>query len=186
MVRVVVNACGRIDILHNDAGIDLPQATDVLSTEVEDWERILDVNLKAAFLCDKAALPEMAGGGGGAIVNTASVAGLRPMPREAAHGAAKAGLVLLTRQMAHDYAAQRIRVNSVSPAPMAKPTRHRLEVLQRAPAALERRQAFAQWIPLGRMCLPEDVAHAVLFLASEKVAMLTGADLVVDGGFTLL
>jgi len=186
MVRAVVNTCGRIDILHNNAGIDLPQATDVLSTEVEDWERILDVNLKGVFLCCKAAIPAMAGGGGGAIVNTASVAGLRPMPREAAYGAAKAGLVLLTRQVARDYAAQRIRVNSVSPGPMAKPTRHRLEALQRDPAALERRQAFAQRIPLGRMCLPEDIAHAVLFLASDEAAMITGADLVVDGGFTLL
>ncbi len=186
MVLAAVGAYGRIDILHNNAGIDLPQATDVVRTEVGDWNRILDVNLKGVFLCCKHAIPEMVRGGGGAIVNTASVAGLRPMPYEAAYGAAKAGLVMLTRQMARDYAGQRIRVNSVSPGPMDKPTRHRLEVLQGDPAAFEKRQAFARRIPLGRMCLPEDIAHAVLFLASEEAAMITGADLVVDGGFTLV
>lgn len=186
MVQAAVDAYGRIDVLHNNAGIDLPQATDVVRTEVGDWERILDVNLKGAFLCCKYAIPQMVRGGGGAIVNTASVAGLRPMPEEAAYGAAKAGLVMLTRQMARDYAGQRIRVNSVSPGPMEKPTRHRLEYLQGDRAALEKRQAFARRIPLGRMCLPEDIAHAVLFLASDEAAMITGADLVVDGGFTLV
>ena len=97
----------------------------------------------------------------------------------------KAGLILLTKQMARDYAAHNIRVNSVCPGPMEKPTRHRLDYLRRDEAAYAKRQTFFERIPLGRMCLPEDIAHAVLFLASSDASMITGADLVVDGGFTL-
>jgi NAD(P)-dependent dehydrogenase (short-subunit alcohol dehydrogenase family) len=185
MVRTSVGAYGAIDILHNNAGIDLPQATGVVTTEVEDWDRIIDINLKGVFLCAKQVIPEMISRGGGVIINTASIAGRVPMPQEAAYGASKAGLVLLTKQMARDYAAHGIRVNSVSPGPMEKPMRHRLEFLQGDQPAFEKRQSFAEQMPLGRMCLPEDIAHAALFLASDEASMITGVDLVVDGGFTL-
>jgi len=185
MVQAVIDKYGQIDILHNNAGIDLPQATNVVETEIEDWDRTLDVNLKGVFLCCKAVIPEMMARDGGVIVNTASVAGLAPMPQEAAYGASKGGLVLLTRQIARDYAGHNIRVNSVSPGPMEKPTRHRLAYLQEDPSAFEKRQSFAGQIPLGRMCLPEDIAQAVLFLASNEASMITGIDLVVDGGFLL-
>jgi NAD(P)-dependent dehydrogenase (short-subunit alcohol dehydrogenase family) len=185
VVQAVLDAYGRIDILHNNAGIDLPQATNVVATVIEDWDRILDVNLKGVFLCSKYVIPEMIEGGGGAIVNTASIAGLAPMPQEAAYGASKAGLVLLTKQMARDYAAHKIRVNSVCPGPMEKPTRHRLDYLLGDQAAYKQRQTFADQIPLGRMCLPEDIAQAALFLVSDEASMITGVDLVVDGGFTL-
>ncbi|MGQ9598534.1 MAG: SDR family NAD(P)-dependent oxidoreductase [Anaerolineae bacterium] len=185
MVRVAVETYHRIDILYNNAGIDLPQATHVVATEVDDWDQILDVNLKGVFLCSKYAIPEMIKSGGGVIINTSSIAGLRPMPQEAAYGASKGGLVLLTQQMARDYARYNIRVNSVCPGPMEQPMRHRLAYLQQDRAAFEKRQAFAERIPLGRMCRPEDIAHAVLFLASEEASMITGVNLVVDGGFTL-
>lgn len=185
MVRVAVETYHRIDILYNNAGIDLPQATHVAATEVDDWDQILDVNLKGVFLCSKYAIPEMIKSGGGVIINTGSIAGLRPMPQEAAYGASKGGLVLLTQQMARDYARYNIRVNSICPGPMEQPMRHRLAYLQQDRAAFEKRQAFAEWIPLGRMCRPEDIAHAVLFLASEEASMITGVNLVVDGGFTL-
>lgn len=185
MVRVAVETYHRIDILYNNAGIDLPQATHVVATEVDDWDQILDVNLKGVFLCSKYAIPEMIKSGGGVIINTGSIAGLRPMPQEAAYGASKGGLVLLTQQMARDYARYNIRVNSICPGPMEQPMRHRLAYLQQDRAAFEKRQAFAEWIPLGRMCRPEDIAHAVLFLASEEASMITGVNLVVDGGFTL-
>jgi NAD(P)-dependent dehydrogenase (short-subunit alcohol dehydrogenase family) len=185
MIKEAIRAYGRIDILHNNAGIDLPQATNVVATEIEDWERILAVNLKGVFLCSKYAIPELIKAGGGVIINTASIAGLVPMQQEAAYGASKAGLVLLTKQMARDYAQHGIRVNSVCPGPMEKPTRHRLNYLQADQAAFAKRQSFSQQIPLGRMCQPEDIAQAVLFLASEEASMITGVDLVVDGGFTL-
>lgn len=185
MVRLAVERYGRIDVLHNNAGIDLPQATHVVATEVEDWDQILDVNLKGVFLCSKYVIPEMIKNGGGVIINTGSIAGLRPMAQEAAYGASKGGLVLLTQQMARDYARYNIRVNSVCPGPMEKPMRHRLAYLQQDRAAFEKRQAFVERIPLGRMCQPEDIAHAVLFLASDEASMITGVNLVVDGGFTL-
>lgn len=185
MVQEVTGTYGRIDILHNNAGIDLPQATNVIATEIEDWDRILSINLKGAFLCSKHVIPELIKAGGGVIINTASIAGLVPMSQEAAYGASKAGLVLLTKQMARDYAEYGIRVNNVCPGPMEKPMRHRLDYLEGDEVAFAKRQTFSEQIPLGRMCLPEDIAQAVLFLASDDASMITGADLVVDGGFTL-
>jgi NAD(P)-dependent dehydrogenase (short-subunit alcohol dehydrogenase family) len=185
MVQTAKDAFGCIDLLYNNAGIDLPRATNVVDTTVEDWDRILDVNLKGVFLCSRLVIPELIACGGGVILNTASIAGLAPMPQEAAYGASKAGLVLLTKQMARDYAPYNIRVNSLCPGPMESPTRDRLAFLQGDPEAFARRQSFAQQIPLGRMCLPEDIAAAALFLASEDAAMITGVDLVIDGGFTL-
>jgi NAD(P)-dependent dehydrogenase (short-subunit alcohol dehydrogenase family) len=185
MVQAAIDAYGRLDILVNNAGIDLPQATHVLATEIEDWEKIVDVNLKGVFLCSRSAIPAMKRQGHGVIVNIASVAGHRPMPAEAAYGASKAGLILLTKQMARDFAGDGIRVNSVSPGPMEKPTRHRLESLERDQQAYQRRQLFADQIPLRRMCVPGDIAHAALFLASDEASMITGIDLVVDGGFLL-
>ncbi len=185
MVQKAARIYGRIDILHNNAGIDLPQATNVIATEIEDWDRILAINLKGVFLCSKHVIPELIKAGGGAIINTASIAGLVPMNQEAAYGASKAGLILLTKQMARDYAEHGIRVNNVCPGPMESPMRHRLDYLEGDEAAFAKRQSFSEQIPLGRMCLPEDIAQAVLFLASDEASMITGSDLVVDGGFIL-
>jgi NAD(P)-dependent dehydrogenase (short-subunit alcohol dehydrogenase family) len=185
MVQAANDAFGRIDILYNNAGIDLPQATNVVATDVGDWDRILAVNLRGVFLCAKHVIPELIKGGGGVIINTTSIAGRVPMSQEAAYGASKAGLILLTRQMARDYAVHNIRVNSVSPGPMENPMRDRLDFLRKDQVAFDSRQSFSERMPLGRMCLPEDIAHAVLFLASDEAAMITGADLLVDGGFTL-
>jgi NAD(P)-dependent dehydrogenase (short-subunit alcohol dehydrogenase family) len=185
MVAATKAAYGRIDILVNNAGIDLPQATNVVETTIEDWDRTLNVNLKGVFLCCKYAVPEMLERGGGTIINIASIAGLRPMSQEAAYGASKGGLTLLTRQMARDYAHHGIRVNSVCPGPMEKPTRHRQAYLEGDEVAIRKRQAFAEAMPLGRMCLPEDIAQAALFLASDEASMITGIELVVDGGFIL-
>jgi NAD(P)-dependent dehydrogenase (short-subunit alcohol dehydrogenase family) len=185
MVQETIRAYGKIDILHNNAGIDLPQATNVLATDIDDWDRILDINLRGVFLCSKQTLPELIKSGGGVIINTASIAGLVPMQQEAAYGASKAGLILLAKQMARDYAEHRVRVNNVCPGPMENPMHHRLNYLQADQAAFAKRQSFSDQVPLGRMCLPEDIAQAVLFLASDDASMITGADLVVDGGFTL-
>ena len=183
MVRAAMDKYGQIDVLYNNAGIDLPRATSVVETEIEDWDRTIDVNLKGVFLCSKYVIPEMVKRGGGVIINTASIAGLVAPPQEAAYGASKGGLVLLTKQMALDYAAHNIRVNSVCPGPMEKPTRDRLAYLQEDEAAMKKRQTLAQKVPLGRLCLPEDIAYAALFLASDEASLITGIDLIVDGGF---
>jgi len=185
MVRAAMDKYGHIDILHNNAGIDLPQATNVVETKIEDWDRTIDVNLKGVFLSSKYVIPEMVKRGGGVIINTASIAGLVASPQEAAYGASKGGLVLLTKQMALDYAAHNIRVNSVCPGPMEKPTRDRLAYLQEDEVAMKKRQALAQKVPLGRLCLPEDIAYAALFLASDEASLITGIDLIIDGGFAV-
>jgi len=185
MVARTTEQYERIDILFNNAGIDLPQATNVLDTQIGDWNKTIDVNLKGVFLCSKFVIPEMKRQGGGVIINTASIAGLRATPQEAAYVASKGGLVLLSRQMALDFAADHIRVVTVCPGPMKKPTRDRLAFLDSDREAKQRRQTLGAKVPMGRFCLPEDIAHAALFLASDEAAMITGVDLVIDGGFAI-
>jgi NAD(P)-dependent dehydrogenase (short-subunit alcohol dehydrogenase family) len=185
MVDRAMSHYGRLDILINNAGVDLPQATSVSATAVEDWDRTLDVNLKGVFLCSKYAIPAMIAGGGGVVINIASIAGLRATPQEAAYVASKGGLLMLTRQMAVDYAADRVRVVAICPGPMEKATRHRLAYLEADESARQRRARLGEHVPLGRLCLPADIAAAALFLASDEASMITGTELVVDGGFTI-
>lgn len=184
MVRQTVQRWGRVDILFNNAGIDLPQATNVVDTAEADWERILAVNLKGVFWGSRYALPVMMEQRAGAIINTASRAGLAATPQEAAYCASKGAVVSLTRQMALDYAPYNIRVNCVCPGVMEEPTIDRRKFLQArsAEAVAQRNQKFAQLNPLGRLCTPQDIARAALYLASDESAYVTGTALLVDGG----
>lgn len=184
MVRHTVECLGRLDILFNNAGIDLPQATTVVETEEVDWDRTLAVNLKGVFLGARHALPVMMAQRAGVIISTASRAGLAATPGEAAYCASKGGVVSLTRQMALDYAAYNIRVNCICPGVMEQPTIDRSQYLRaRSPDAVnQRNQRFAQENPLGRLCTPGDIAKAALYLASDESAYVTGTALVVDGG----
>lgn len=184
MVRQTVQRWGRVDILFNNAGIDLPQATNVVDTAEADWDRILAVNLKGVFWGSRYALPVMMEQRAGAIINTASRAGLAATPQEAAYCASKGAVVSLTRQMALDYAPYNIRVNCVCPGVMEEPTIDRRKFLQArsAEAVAQRNQKFAQLNPLGRLCTPQDIARAVLYLASDESAYVTGTALLVDGG----
>lgn len=184
MVRQTVQRWGRVDILFNNAGIDLPQATNVVDTAEADWDRILAVNLKGVFWGSRYALPVMMAQRAGAIINTASRAGLAATPQEAAYCASKGAVVSLTRQMALDYAPYNIRVNCVCPGVMEEPTIDRRKFLQArsAEAVAQRNQKFAQLNPLGRLCTPQDIARAALYLASDESAYVTGTALLVDGG----
>jgi len=178
MVEETVRRFGSLDILFNNAGIDLPQATTVVETTEADWDRILDVNLKGVFLGARHALPVMMAQGHGIIINTASKAGLRGPRRESAYGASKAGVVLLTRQMAMDYGSYNIRVNCICPGALEKPTIDRRTLLEQQPGALdERNRRVSQWVPLGRLCTAKDVAYAALYLASDESSHVTGASL---------
>jgi NAD(P)-dependent dehydrogenase (short-subunit alcohol dehydrogenase family) len=183
MVREAVEALGGLDILVNNAGIIVRNAS-VTSVSVEDWRRVLDIDLTGVFLVSRFALRELLGAGrGGAIVNVSSVSGLMGDPNAAPYNAAKGGLNLLTKNMALDYAGDRIRVNSVCPGRIATPMpQSRLRPGEDWEAALE---AWGRNIPLGRVGRPEDVAHAILFLASDDAAWITGTTLVVDGGSTI-
>jgi NAD(P)-dependent dehydrogenase (short-subunit alcohol dehydrogenase family) len=183
MVAETVAGFGGLDILVNNAGI-IVRGASVTAVSIEDWERVLDVNLSGVFLVSKFALRWMVQAGrGGAIVNVSSVSGIVGDPNSAPYNAAKGGVNLLTKNMALDYAAHGIRVNAVCPGLVATPM-----PMSRLRPGDDWEATLAQWgrnIPLGRVGQPEDVARAILFLASEEAAWITGTTLVVDGGSTI-
>ena len=167
-------ARGTIDILVNNAAV---AGGDGLATMAEEyWDEAVDVTLKGAFLLTRAVLPAMVSRGGGCIVNVASVNGLAHFGNEA-YSAAPAGLIQLTRSVAVRYGPDGVRANAVAPGTVRTPAwRERLE---RDPALPER---LARFSPIGRIGEPEEVAEAVLFLASPQAAWIPGATLPVDGG----
>lgn len=183
MVRETVALFGGIDIVVNNAGILVRNAT-VTSVAIEDWQRVIDVDLNGVFLTSRFALVEMvAAGRGGAIVNVSSVAGILGDPRMAPYNAAKGGVNLLTKNMALDYAPHGIRVNAVCPGRIATPM-----PMSRLQPEDDWQAVLAQWgknIPLGRVGQPEDIAKAVLFLSCDDSSWITGTTLVVDGGATI-
>jgi len=177
-VEETVNAFGRLDIVFNNAGVFYPH-TAVDCTE-EEWDLTLDICLKGTFLMSKYALPIMSAQGGGAIVNNASGWGLAGGNEAASYCAAKGGVVLLTKAMAIDHGRQGIRVNCVCPGDTDTP--------MLLDDAQKRNMPYAEYLavganrPLGRIGQAEEVARAVLFLASEEASYVTGAALAVDGG----
>lgn len=165
---------GGIDILVNCAGTTVRRT--IAAMRPEDWERVIAVNLTGAFYGIQAVLPHLRRRGGGAIVNIASIAGRRiSFGGTANYTASKAGLLGLTRHAAYELAPDRIRVNAVCPGPTAT-------AFGGAMPAPEQKAERAGKIPLGRMVEPEDIADAVLFLASPAAKMITGVALDVDGG----
>jgi meso-butanediol dehydrogenase / (S,S)-butanediol dehydrogenase / diacetyl reductase len=171
---------GGLEILINNAGI-APVGT-VLETSVETWRRTLSVNLESVFLVSRAAITAIRDGGGGAIVNLASEAGLVGFERYAAYGASKAAIIGLTRCLALDHAADGIRVNCVCPGSIDTPLLQRYYDDQREPAAARREDEITHPLGIGR---PEDIAEAVVYLASDRARYVTGHALVVDGGYTV-
>lgn len=174
-VAEAVDEGGPLDLVVNNAGINRLGAADEVA--IEDWDAVTAVNLRGTFLVSRFALPSLRETGG-CIVNVASTAGLRAVPRYAAYGPSKAAVINLTRQMAHDYAPDGIRVNAVAPgvieAGMALP-----ELADEATA--ERKRASTL---LDRLGVPQDVANAVLYLASDAASFVTGTTFTVDGGVT--
>ena len=183
MVRETVTALGGIDLLVNNAGIIVRNAS-VTSVSLEDWERMLRIDLTGVFLVSRFALIEMLKAGqGGSIVHVSSVAGILGDPKLAPYNAAKGGVNLLTKNMALDYAPHGIRVNAVCPGRIWTPM-----PISRLKPGDDPQEILARWgknIPLGRVGMPEDVARAILFLASDEAAWITGTWLVVDGGATI-
>ena len=177
-VREAVESFGRLDILFNNAGVI--RRASVLETTEEEWDRAMAVNVKSVFLMARAAIPAMVRGGGGAIVNTGSGWGLVGGRNAASYCASKGAVVNLTRAMALDHAAQHIRVNCVCPGDTDTPMlREEARQLGEDVAAFLKGSAVR---PMGRMGRPEEIAEAVLFLASEAASYVTGTVLVVDGG----
>ena len=181
-VRAVGTAAeryGGLDILVNNAGIaSFGVAAD---TTAEQWQQVLDVNLKGTFLCSKHAIPEMMKRGGGAIVNNASINGIRGNHRLVAYAASKGGVVALTYALAIDSAPHNIRVNCVCPGAIDG-TRMAQAGRQAAPDEAKYQEYLVAKHPLGRAGRPEEVAQAILFLASDEASFITGVALPVDGG----
>ena len=173
LVRIVKNKFDKIDILFNNAGIT---AGDTLVEEIDEssWDRTYDVNVKGIFLATKYIVPEMKKAGGGIIINTASMAGIRPVARIADYASSKGAVITLTKALAIELAPYNIRVNCINPTITETPL---VELMSE-----EWKKSIKSVLPLGRLAKPEDVAYAALYLASEESAMLTGMGINVDGG----
>ena len=182
LVQATVSAWGGVDILCNNVGIQ-PANSYMPAHELPEtmWDRIIDVNLKSFFLMTKACVPEMKKRSGGVIINTASVQGLQSMKGVPAYAASKGGILSLTRQLALEYAEDNIRVLAVNPGSIDTPlVAESLEIIDGDKEELRKRIAMTH--PIGRIGQPEDIAHAVLFLASDKASFMTGEYVCVDGG----
>ncbi len=187
LIDDAVNETGRIDVLVNNAGIGMvKQITEV--TE-DDWSRCLDTNLKGAFFGSKHAIKHMQNAGqGGAIINNASNAGLLPRAHDPVYSISKMALVALTKSLALCHAKDRIRINCVCPGPVGETGMMNADLDK----ADDREAAIRQFIaasPLaraqGRMIRPEEVAEAIVYLASEAAVMVTGTAIAIDGGKSL-
>jgi 3-oxoacyl-[acyl-carrier protein] reductase len=179
LIKMTKDKFGKIDTLFNNAGI--PQRT-IPIEEVDEalWDRIYAVNVKSIFLITKCAAPVMKGSGGGAVINTASISGVRPRPGNIVYASSKAAVIHLTKALALDLAPYKIRVNCINPVAADTPM---LNLFFPAGVNVDQaRKATVDSIPLGRLTMPEDVAYAALYLASDESAMLTGACINVDGG----
>jgi NAD(P)-dependent dehydrogenase (short-subunit alcohol dehydrogenase family) len=173
-VGAVAQRFGRLDALVNNAGIAVFKP--ILETSLEDWQRVLAVNLTGPFLLAKAAAPLMAEGGGGSIVNITSISGVRASTLRTAYGTSKAGLAHLTKQMAVELASRGIRVNAVAPGPVDT-------AMAKAVHSPAIRADYHDAIPLYRYGLEEEIAAAIHFLCSDQASYVTGQVLAVDGGF---
>jgi NAD(P)-dependent dehydrogenase (short-subunit alcohol dehydrogenase family) len=176
LVQKIGETYGRLDYAHNNAGIEGTGGSTADCTE-ENWDRTIAINLKGVWLCMKYEVPQMLKQGGGAIVNTASVAGLVGFPGSAAYCASKGGVIQLTRAAALDYAKAGIRVNAVCPGVIRTPMVERL--VSDHPEA---EAAFLAMEPIGRLGRPEEIAEAVVWLCSGAASFVTGNVMPVDGG----
>jgi NAD(P)-dependent dehydrogenase (short-subunit alcohol dehydrogenase family) len=178
-VEDTVDAFGRLDVLFNNAGVYV--ANDALGCSEDEWDAQVDTSLKGAFLMSKFALPQMIAQGSGSIVHCASGWGLVGGPRAVAYCAAKGGMVVMTKAMALDHGPQGIRVNAVCPGDTETPMEHEDAEAQGMSWEAYVREAVAGRA-IARMATPEEIAGAVMFLASDEAAYVTGVALPVDGG----
>jgi NAD(P)-dependent dehydrogenase (short-subunit alcohol dehydrogenase family) len=172
---------GRLDFAFNNAGIEPRNPAPTADYDLEEWERIIDVDLRGVFLCMKYEIPLiLKHGGGGAIVNTSSGAGVIGIKGSPAYTAAKHGVIGLTRAAALDYAAQNVRVNAVCPGYIDTPMMDRF-----TGGTPEGRAKVISEEPIGRMGKPEEIANAVVWMCSEAAGFMVGSALVIDGGQTI-
>jgi NAD(P)-dependent dehydrogenase (short-subunit alcohol dehydrogenase family) len=178
MVKRAVSRFGRINILVNCAGVWIPGQTLTECTE-ENWDRVIDVNLKGTWFCCQAVGNVMAKQKSGNIINLSSQVGINPGAGGGAYSISKAGIIMMTRQLALELAPYSIRVNAIAPGVVK--TDFNIDLWKNAESA----KAIAGKVPLGRLAEPEDIAKTALFLAADDSSYITGAVLTVDGGWTV-
>ncbi len=179
MVKSAVDTYGKLDVMMNNAGIFHSRDGSVIDTDEETWDRTIAINLKGVFLGSKYGVSAMLEGGGGSLINVASfVALMGAATPQIAYTASKGGVLAMTREIAVEFARKGIRANSICPGPIETPL---LAELLADPARRQRRLVH---IPIGRFGQGQEIANAALFLASDESSLMTGAQLVVDGGIT--
>jgi len=176
-VNTAIDRYGKLDILVNTAGILIRKGIE--DTTEEDWDRIMGVNAKGAFLGTKHSIPAMRQAGGGSIVNISSTAGLVASPSgSASYTASKGAVRLLTKSTAIQYAKEGIRCNSIHPGPIDT------DMIQETLTDSAKLEERMQRLPMGRVGTADEIAYGVLYLASEEASFVTGSELVIDGGTT--
>ena len=181
MIKTALDNYGKLDILFNNAGI-FEERAPTHETSVATWDRVISINLRGVFMGMKYAIPEMLKIGGGAIINTSSVAGLISVPNQPSYCASKGGVLQLTKAAALDYATQNIRVNCICPGFLWTPMQE--SALESTGDIEEAKRQTIEMSPAGRLGTPEEIAQAALFLACDDSSFITGIALPVDGGFT--
>ncbi|WP_035857174.1 3-oxoacyl-ACP reductase [Cryptosporangium arvum] len=180
MVAAAVDTYGRLDIAFNNAGISPPDDDSILTTGLDAWRRVQDVNLTSVYLCCKAQIPVMQRQGKGSIINTASfVAKMGAATSQISYTASKGGVLAMTRELGVQFAREGIRVNSVSPGPVDTPLLR--ELFASDPERAARRMVH---IPMGRFADATEIAAAVAFLASDDSSFITASEFLVDGGIS--
>ncbi|MFQ5836157.1 MAG: SDR family NAD(P)-dependent oxidoreductase [bacterium] len=180
MVRKVIEAYGKINILVNNAGLYVQG--DVISASEEQWDKIMAVNLRAAFLCCKYCIPQMIESEGGVVINVSSEAGIVAIKNQIAYNVSKAGLISLTKSIAIDFTSQNIRANCVCPGTTETPLVASALARQADPEGARRELEKVR--PANRLGKPEEIAYGILYLASDESPYATGAVLSIDGGYT--
>ncbi len=180
MYKVAFDTYGRIDIAFNNAGISPPDDDSILTTGIDAWRRVQEVNLTSVYLCCKAVIPYMQKAGKGSIINTASfVATLGAATSQISYTASKGGVLAMSRELGVQFAREGIRVNALSPGPVNTPLL--VELFAKDPERAARRLVH---IPMGRFGEATEIAAAVAFLASDDSSFITAANFLVDGGIT--
>jgi NAD(P)-dependent dehydrogenase (short-subunit alcohol dehydrogenase family) len=171
---------GAVDIAFNNAGISPPEDDSILDTDLDAWRRVQEVNLTSVYLCCKAALPYMIEQGRGSIINTASfVAVMGAATSQISYSASKGGVLSMSRELGVQFARQGIRVNALCPGPVNTPLLR--ELFASDPERAARRLVH---VPVGRFAEPDEIANAVLFLASDEASFITANTFLVDGGIS--